>query len=203
MAFFMKQTQHNLLYLKSLFSITMKTRVATFFLVSVFAILIGCKDETSGMRWTTINDKEDVFTVKVDAVVMEDDDFSLYYTTDGSTNFSTIKPIWTPVKGSNKIQQIVFRLPEKIHPTQLRIDLGKSQNQKEIRLSKIYMSCKGKMVELPGTLIFSYFRPDFKKTTFDATTAVVSGKIVSGIRQSPSLYPKEKPLRKQIDRLTE
>ena len=174
-----------------------------FVVLPSFFLLTDCKTENKGMQWTEITNKEDVFVITVEAVVTHDDDFSLYYTTNGTTDFTKIKPIWIPVNGSSELQQIVFKLPAKVHPTQLRIDLGKSQNQKEIRLSKIYLSCKGKKLELPGTLIFSYFRPDFKKTSFDATTGVVSGKVIAGIRQSPSLYPKEGPLRKQIDKLTE
>ncbi len=179
----------------------MKTRVVSFFLMSVFALLIGCQDKNKGMRWITTQNEQDIFTVTVEAAVAKSDDFSLYYTTNGSTDFSKIKPIWVAVKGSSDLQQIVFRLPEKVHPTQLRLDFGKNPDQKEIFLSKVYMSCKGKMLEIPSTLIFSYFQPDITKTEFDAAKGIIRGKIVSGKRQSPSLYPKERPLGKKIKEL--
>lgn len=172
-------------------------------LLLLITIVVSCKDENSGMRWSTISDKKEVFTVIVQATVTKDDHFSLYYTTNGTSNFITTQTVWTNVKGSAKSQKIVFTLPEKIKPTQLRIDLGKNQNQPEIKLSKIYMSYQGKMLELPGTLIFSYFRPDVTKTSFDATTGIISGKIVNGIKQSPSLYPKEAALSNKIDQLLE
>lgn len=177
------------------------SKAASIFLIVFLTALTGCKDKTTGLQWRTIADKSAVFKVAVDAVVEEDDTFRVYYTTDGSINFTENQSVEAAVKGNADTQKITFDLPPKLHPTALRIDLGRSQDQKEILLSRVFLSYEGKMLELPGTLIFSYFRADISKTEFDATTGIVKGKIISGIRQSPSLYPKEGPLGEKIEEL--
>ena len=174
-------------------------RILYFFAAFVF---VACmKDANSGISRHTTEDKRQVFTARLSAQVFQDDHFSLYYTTDGSSNFSTIKPIWLDVKGRPKRQEITFELPENVKPQQLRIDLGNNPAQPPITLHRITLSYGGKALELPGTLIFSYFRPDFTKTEFDATTGVINGKYRDGKRQSPSLYPKEGPLADELEKL--
>ena len=180
----------------------MKHPFSTVFLMLL--LFCNCRnDDRSGKQYNEIADKSAIFRVTIQAMFPEDDVLSLYYTTDGSTNFAAIKPIWKEVKSTGKSQEIVFNLPEKTRPTELRIDFGKNQSQQNILLKKITMSYHGKSVELPGTLIFSYFRPDFTKTAFNATKATVHGIVKNGIVQSPSLYPKECTLSNEIKKLLE
>ncbi len=172
------------------------------FVLVLLDIFCACRnDSPAGVQFRSIPDKSDIFKVTLEARVAINDTLSVYYTTDGSSNFSNAKAIWMPVKGNSKKQKIVFSLPNKLVPTQLRIDLGANPRQPDIHLSKVFLSYSGKSVELPGTLIFSYFRPDVKKTKIDAATGMIRGIIKDGVRQSPSLYPKEKLLRKQIEML--
>jgi hypothetical protein len=167
-------------------------------------LLCGCgKDPNTGKQYTTLTDKTEVFKVKIGLKIMSDDQLSLYYTTNGSTDFSQKPPIWMTVKGSDDQQEVTFALPPKVRPSQLRIDLGRNPNQKEIYLGKVTLSYRGKGVEFPGTLVFSYFRPDFTKTRYDATTGIVTGIVKNGVRQSPSLYPKEGPLENELEKLFE
>lgn len=170
----------------------------------LMAFCSGCNsDSRTGKQYGVLADKSEKFSIALDITLLRDDHLSLYYTTDGSTNFFKIKPLWKDVKGSAKKQQVVFRLPEKIRPTQLRIDLGTNPQQQDIKLWKITMGYKGKTVELPGTLIFSYFRADVTKTEADPTTGIIRSKVISGVKQSPSLYPKEGPLSEEIEKLLE
>jgi len=173
-----------------------------FFLLSGLFLLCGCKGDR-GVQTFNILDEGPVFRVTLQATVKNDDRFSVYYTTDGSTNFSKNAPIWTKVNGSANSQRITFSLPENLIPSQLRIDLGHNAQQGPIHLEKVRLSYKTKAIEFPGTLIFSYFRPDVKKTKIDATNGWVTGIVTDGKRQAPSLYPKEAPLRDEIDRLTQ
>ena len=176
--------------------------VAVLILFLVF--LVGCKPETSKrITADASNPHDSIFKVGVTALVTVNDTFSLYYALDGRNNFTKIKPLWAPVKGKAQAQEILFQLPPKTIPNQLRIDLGRNANQKDIFIKKITMKYNAKVFEAQGTLIFSYFRPDFKKTEFDATTGLIRGIVTDGLRQSPSLYPKEGPLSKQIKLLTE
>ena len=177
----------------------------TVILLLVFAVFCNsCAKETrSGKEYGTIADKSAIFRVTVSLKIPEDDSMSLYYTTDGTTNFYTNKAIWRDVKGSDSIREIVFSLPQKVKPTELRIDFGKNEHQQEIALKEIKMSYKGKSVELPGTLIFSYFRPDFTKTKANPTKATIHGILKDGKAQSPSLYPKDGALSDEIEKLLE
>lgn len=162
-----------------------------FFLVSATLISSCTNRSNAGIQTVQISDKSSTFRVIVDGIVKQDDVFALYYTTDESIDFGKNQPIWKTVKGHPGKQHIEFVLPKKVHPTQLRIDLGRNQQQADLYIKKISLAYKGKMLEIPGSLIFSYFRPDVKKTTIDASTGLVRGIIKNGKRQSPSLYPKE------------
>lgn len=179
----------------------MKPIVLFMFLV---AFCSGCNsDSRTGKQYGILEDKSEIFRASLDIIIPKDDNLCLYYTTDGSSNFVQSKSIWKKTEGRATKQQIVFSLPKHIKPTQLRIDLGNNQSQQDIYLKKITLSYKGKTVELPGTVIFSYFMPDVTKTTFDATTGLIQGEGKNGIRQSPSLYPKEGPLGDEIEKLVE
>ncbi|MFT3794531.1 hypothetical protein [Flavobacterium sp.] len=177
---------------------------ALWFLWLVFVVSACDGNDRTGVQSHTIADQSPVFKVTVEVQAAQDDTFALYYTTDGSIDFSSIKPVWAKIKGSPKPQKVVFKLPQKVVPTELRIDLGQNPDQREIYLQKIWMSYHGKAVEFPGTLIFSYFRPDFNKTEINATTGMVRGIVKKGVKQSPSLYPKavDGPLHEQILKLT-
>ena len=164
-------------------------------------VLISCKDVNSGLQWKTTENKSENFQVIVEANVERDDNFCLYYTTDGTLNFGLLKPIWVNVKGSNHNQKITFELPQTVKPTELRIDFGINPEQPEVILRKITLCYGQNNLEIPGTLIFSYLTPDFKKTTFDAKSGKLGGKMVSGIWKSPSLYPKGKGLNSKIEEL--
>lgn len=172
--------------------------------VLIVLLLLSCKRKDTGIMLKDLKTQNDtVFKVSVDLVVTQNDTFSLYYTVDHSTDFSKIEPIWVAVPANKKKQTVTFSLPRNVAPTQVRIDFGKNQQQQDIFLKKIKLSYKTKIFEMPGTLIFSYFRPDVKKTEIDATTGLIKGKLRDGIRQTPSLYPKGETLSEKIEYLTE
>ena len=173
-----------------------------FFFVLVSAFFASCANESkTGKQYKVIDDKSEIFKVSVELTMREDDALHLYYTTDSSINFTDVRSIWIESKGNQKKQRVVFSLPEQIKPTQLRIDLGNNPKQKDIYLSKVTLSYKGKSVELPGTLVFSYFTPDVTKTDANLATGLIRGRILHGVRQSPSLYPKEGPLGDELEKL--
>lgn len=171
-------------------------------LLLISAFCFGCKDQNSGKQYGVIEDKSETFRVGVELVLPKDDFLQLYYTTDGSTQFTDRQSVWVQAKGSPKKQKVVLSLPPQVKPSQLRLDFGKNKAQQNINLEHIRLSYRGKFVEFPGTLIFSYFRPDVTKTQFDARTATISGLTVGGKKQSPSLYPKG-PLSEELAKLLE
>jgi len=140
--------------------------------------------------------------VTLEAVIPEDDNFSLYYTTDGSINFDQSEPIWLQVKGMQTVQKVTYKLPENVVNTQLRLDFGMNPKQKEIVLRKITIANGQKYFAVDGEEIFRYFRPDYSKCKVERKTGRIIPIEKDGVRQSPSLYPNEKLLAKELEKLT-
>ena len=180
----------------------MKTKfIAALVLLTVF--MSGCKDEKSVDNLDIVKPEviDNAFKVTLDVIVKENDDFSLFYTEDGSTDFTRIKPIWISVKGSEASQKVTYSLPEDVIPTQLRLDFGINKNQKDIVLNSVTMSYKGKTKTIGCPNLVSFFRADDSKCTFDHVTGKIVAKMIDGNRQYPSLYPHETVLQPEIEKL--
>lgn len=157
----------------------MKTKLI---LVSLFAIIIsGCKNGQPGNK----------FKVILDVVAKEEDDFCLFYTTDGTIEFTENATVWQHVKGKPEQQQVVISLPEGVDPTQLRIDVGFNRKREDITLKGITFESNGKKKEIRGKELPLFFRADNSKCTFDGKTGIIKAIVVNGQKQVPSLYPQE------------
>lgn len=169
-------------------------------LISTF--LMGCKNEKSVDSLEVVKPEivDTSFKVTVDVIVKSDDDFSLFYTQDGTTNF-TGEPIWLGVKGSQNEQQVVFELPDDVFPSQLRLDFGLKQNLDEVVLKKISYSYKGKTFDMIGNQIGMYFHPDLNKCTYDPNTGIIKPILKDGVAQFPSLYPHDVANTKALEEL--
>lgn len=172
------------------------------FLFIIVLILHGCS-ENAGVRQYQTKEATPTFEVSLEAVVSQDDDFALYYTTNGTIDFTQKPPIWVKVKGQGKAQQIGFKLPEGVFPTQLRLDLGRNPAQDAIDVVAVRMQYQHKRVDLPEAYVFSYFRADVNSTHANSSTGKISGRVENGKRRTPSLYPKEGPLSEQLEYLAE
>jgi hypothetical protein len=181
----------------------MKNKFLLLLISCFFTILFSCKNETPiddlevvSPKVATVNLSN--FKVTLNVVVKKDDDFALFYTTDGSTDFK-IAPIWHAVKGSSDAQEIKYELPQNILPTQLRMDFGLKQNQEDILLKSVLLEYKDKKREITGAELAVFFRPDVSKCSFDGSMikAIVKG----GVKESPSLYPQESLLGPELKKL--
>lgn len=180
----------------------MKTKfISLLILLTVF--VTGCKNEKSIDNLDIVNPEvvDNSFKVTLNVVVKENDDFSLFYSEDGSSDFTKIKPIWISVKGSELSQNVTFALPEDVIPTQLRLDFGINKIQKDIVLNGVTMAYKGKSKTIRCPELVSFFRADDSKCTFDHLTGKIVAKVVNDIRQFPSLYPHETVLQPEINKL--
>ena len=180
----------------------MKTKILILFgLLSLS--LLSCKDVKKAEDNTTteVNNIDTKFKVSFELVALKDDNFHLYYTEDGSINFTEEKSLWYPYKGSDKSQEIVFSLPEDVIPTNLRVDFGHDVNkeQEKIALKKFKMSYYEKSFEAKDSLIYYYFYPNQESTILDKKTSTL--KRIKGDQNSPPiLYPHE-TLSGEIDKL--
>jgi hypothetical protein len=180
----------------------MKTRIITaLLLVTVF--FIGCKDDKSVDSLEIVKPEvvDNSFKVTLKVIVKKDDDFALYFTEDGSTNFFDVKPIWQAIKGSENEQDVTYTLPEEVYPTQFRFDLGMKQDQEDIVIKGVKMTYKGKTFEAYGTKFFQFFRADDNLCTADVTTGVVKALDKGGQTKAVSIYPHQAVLGPELVKL--
>lgn len=178
----------------------MKTRIIlSILLIAVF--FTACKNDKS--TGSPDGDKPEeaaaVFQVTLDVIVKKEDDFALFFTEDGSLNFTGV-PIWIPVKASDTPQKVVFNLPANTIPTNLRIDFGISKDQETMTINNYKMTYAGKSFETPGATFFKYFRPNEDCTQIDRVKGLVIPVKKEGKYFGPSFYP-EVPLSDEIAKL--
>jgi hypothetical protein len=170
----------------------MKTRIIlSILLVTVF--FIGCKNDKSVDSLDVVKPEvvDNSFKVALKVIVKKDDDFALYFTEDGSTNFFDVKPIWHGVKGSENGQEVVYTLPADVYPTQIRFDLGMKKDQEDITVKGVRMTYQGKTLEFYGPKFWLYFRDDKNQCNADISTGIVTAVIKDGERKVPSICPQQ------------
>lgn len=172
-----------------------------FIVLLLTVTVISCKDEAKNQDNSAQPQEAapvaNAFKVTLDVVAKKNDDFCLLYTEDGSLNFKD--GIWKEVKGSDKDQTIEFYLPENAFPTQLRMDLGK--NQDEILLKTVKFEYNGKTREIKGFEIGVFFRADASKCSYDATMGVITPLVKEGKKEAISLYPNEAVMKAELPKL--
>lgn len=177
----------------------MKSKILATFIV-IASIFVSCKDE-SPKQEDTADKVVNNFKVTVNVTIKKDDNLSLYYTEDGSTDFTTIQPMWVNVKGSETPQDVVFTLPADASPTQIRMDFGINKDQETIIINKFSMNYSDKAFQASGEEFYIYFDADKSKTIFDKDKKTIDAVIKDGVRQIPSFYPNTKPLGDEIAKL--
>ena len=181
----------------------MKNNFLTLLLSCFFTIVFSCKNETPIDDLQVVTPEAakvnlNFFKVTLNVIVKKDDDFALFYTTDGTTDFKTA-PIWQAVKGISDIQEIKYNLPQNILPTQLRLDFGLKQDQEDIVLKSVVLEYKDKKKEIAGAELAVFFRADQNKCSFDGST--IKAVVKDGKKESPSLYPQESNLGPELKKL--
>lgn len=170
-------------------------------IVTLFTLVLwGCKNDKSVDDLNVVKSEavDNSFKVTLDVVAKKSDDFALLYTLDGSINFFTIPAVWQPVVGSDSPQEISFVVPNNDVPTQLRFDFGMKQDQENIILRSVTLLYKGKTFKVSGSEVFKYFRADENQCKVNTATGEITANVKDGKRLTPSLYPIETELGKQI-----
>ena len=165
-------------------------------LVLLIALLsISCKKENNSEPAApeVVEVRDDIFTAAFDLIVEKDDNMHLYYTTDGTINFTEEQSIWFPVKGSADVQEVFFSLPEGVVPSLLRVDLGygKNEAQSDVELKAFRMKFNGKVEEAKGTEIFKYFTPFEPYTEIVSQSSTILKRKNKNQESGPILYPLE------------
>lgn len=170
-------------------------------LVLMTTLIIGCKNEKSADQPQAATSEviDTNFKITVESIIKKDDDYSLYYTDGSGPDFK--EPLWSSVKGSEAPQKITFIIPNENFPSEFRLDFGLKKNQEDIVLKSVQLDYNGKSRNITGPELGIYFRADENKCTFDPKTGIIKAIVKDGQRQSPSLYPQDKVLKAEIEKL--
>ena len=114
------------------FAKKIKTMKAKNIVIGIFSILtlISCKNE-SDKKEGDQNQAElkETFDVNFNLTISKDDTFQLYYTEDGTLNFGDDRSVKSVVKGGETAQDVLFKLPADVLPTNIRLDFGENPEQ--------------------------------------------------------------------------
>lgn len=114
-------------------------------------LFISCKNEDKKVEESKegVAEKvmDTVFTVTLNATVKKDDSFQIYFRKSGETTYQETSSVFTELKGSDKPQDIVFRLPEGVIPDYIRMDFGVNKEQTEVKVNSFKMSYFGKQFQ--------------------------------------------------------
>ncbi|MEH6679586.1 MAG: hypothetical protein V7724_03520 [Sediminicola sp.] len=80
---------------------------------------------------------EERFKIIIDAVVLQNDKFQLYFKDSFQNEFSPDKMIEASVTGGQKPQKIVYTFSPEVVPTQIRLDFGINYSQRPIKVNYI------------------------------------------------------------------
>lgn len=167
-------------------------------------LLFSCKNEDKKVDESKegVAEKvmDTVFTITLNATVLKDDSFQVYYRKNDEKTFEEKNSIFTELKGSDKPQDIVFRLPEGVIPDNLRLDFGTNKEQAEIKINKFKLSYFGKTFETTsGSDFFNYMLVETKTASFDKEKATVKPLLVDNSYDPQSTS--EKALYDQLQKI--
>lgn len=163
-------------------------------ILSVIALTaVSCKDESKkGDEVSTATEVpvKQNFSVEIDAMVSAKDDFAVYFTEDGTNNFTGNQAVWSGIPATGNVEKVYFEMSEDIIPTLIRLDFGMNKEQAEVIIKTIKINYYGKNFSFQGADFFKYFiKTDEFKTEVnpaDGSLKIVKGE---GEFKTPYFYP--------------
>lgn len=139
--------------------------------ISLFVLLalVSCKKETEKKEADEkLAELKETFDVSFNLVVEKDDTFQLYYTEDGTLNFSDDKSIKSAVKGSFDAQDVLFKLPADVLPTNIRLDFGENPEQGSVVVNSLKLKYLNNEFNVSKDLVTQYFYLLKEQVKYDA-----------------------------------
>ena len=159
-------------------------RIIKIFLLSFLVITsISCRKKVKSKE---VNKKPIYFQIQINAKVLEDDVFEVYYFENGQDGFLANQFVESNVVGTNEFQNILFDLPIEIYPERIRLDFGKNIKQKKIELNYIKINFKDKTYEFTQEQLKNKLAPS-KFINFDRENLILEPKVIDQ-RYDPYLY---------------
>jgi hypothetical protein len=164
----------------------MKNKFLVLLIVTI-TTLVSCgeKKETKTDDSKPVNE---FFSVEVEALASKSDDFAMYFSEDGTSNFKDINAVWHGIKGGTE-EVVPFILTEEKIPTHIRLDFG-LKNQDSVVVKNIKLDYFGNSLEIKGSDFFNYFIKDeqfITKTDGNKGTLTILSK--EGVYKTPYYYP--------------
>ncbi|WP_412987483.1 hypothetical protein [Pontimicrobium sp. IMCC45349] len=180
----------------------MKKLIKVFILVM---LLVGCKGNDK--KEETINHKnnneevvkevsDDNFLMTLNAKVIEDDTFTLFYMKDGDKAITKKNSISVKVVGSNEPQTIEFKLEDNVLPMRLFLKFKNEIKRQRIDILNASLSYEGEEFYIEGNRFFQFFAPN-NYIEYDRDNATAIGKVVKD-NYAPS-FSSRKVLEDKID----
>lgn len=175
----------------------LKSLILGLFIATAF---VACKNEPKTDEANAEEAVDTSFKVTLNLNMKKNDTLHLYYTEDNTINFKEESSLWVSAAGSEQAQDMVFKLPDGVFPTQFRLDLGVNRENEKIKLNSIKFDYLKKSFLMNETTIFNYFRIDENVSIMDPQTKEL-GRKDPKVASGASLYPQEIPLKTEIDKL--
>ena len=170
----------------------MKTKFIILIAVLSLAV-VSCKNETKEKTEEVAAPVgKQNFSLEMDVICANKEDFSMFYTEDATINFSAEKVVWTGVESKAVSQKVVFDLKDEILPTDIRIDFGIVQDKGDVTLEKFKLNYYGKTFEAQGSDFLKYFIPnEGVKADVDVAKGTIRFQKLGDKPYTPSFYPQQ------------
>lgn len=167
----------------------MKIKNSWLGLLIIFS-LFSCKNENASGDKNQAELKE-TYNVSFNLVVPKDDTFKLYYTEDGTLNFGDDHAVLCVVKGNENPQELLFKLPADVFPTNVRLDFGDNVDQGDIVVNSMkfnYLKNTFEKAFGPTEEITHYFYPLESQISIDNATKTVKLLKPAGQNHDPLMW---------------
>lgn len=169
----------------------MKTKNIFLSLLVLF-VIASCKNSTE-KKGSDENNAElkETFDVSFNLTIPKDDTFQLYYTQDGTLNFSDDKSVKSVVKGNATAQDVLFKLPADVLPTQIRLDFGDNPEQGNIVVKNMKIKYLSKNFDVnfdAKNLLTHYFYLLDTQVKYDEATSSIIMLKPEGQRYDPQMW---------------
>jgi len=121
----------------------------------------------------------DQFVLKINAIIDQDDEFTLYYLEEGISDITKENSVTVIANASTSPQDLFFILKEDILPTKLFLKFGNEQKSQRIFFLTSQMSYGGNSFTIEKEKFYQFFIPN-KFIDYDVKNAIAISKELEG-----------------------
>lgn len=171
----------------------MKTKYVAALAVLAFTAF-SCKNKAEAESIVVAPPVKDNFIVEMDVVGSVKDDFTVYYTEDGTNNFEGLQAAWVGFKGDGSEEKLVVELPKNVIPTNIRLDFGINEARKDVVLKRLVFKYHEKTFGITGADFMNYFIKNDVPTEVDANSGAIKFIKLEDRKIGTFFYPRQELL---------